>query len=78
MPRSTCTALPRGPAEIKPYLDAGDAEDITRSPNDGEEFVILRGVDYNKLRPGKDPYTVAAYEKRGSRRQALRAPLVDR
>jgi hypothetical protein len=67
---------PNGIAEIQPYFD-GDVNDITRSPNDGEEFVILWGVDFNKLPPHReDPFTVAAYEKNGSKgsRFVLRIP----
>ena len=59
---------PKSLAEIQPYFDGGVADDITRSPNDGEEFVVLWGVDYNKLPPRRDdPFTVAAYEKRRRR-----------
>ena len=43
---------PKGPAELRPYFDGGAADDATRSPNDGEEFVILWGVDYDTLPPG--------------------------
>ena len=58
---------PKELAEIRPYFD-GAADEITRSPNDGEEFVILWGVEYNKLPVRReDPFTVAAYEKRGGR-----------
>lgn len=67
---------PKGLAEIRPYFD-GAADDITRSPHDGEEFVILWGVEYNKLPPRHDdPFTVAAYEKRGAegKRYVLRIP----
>ena len=68
---------PKDVAEIRPYFDDGGADDVTRSPNDGEEFVILWGVDYNKLPPRReDPFTVAAYEKRGAggKRYVLRIP----
>ncbi len=68
---------PRGLAEIRPYFDGGVADDVARSPNDGEEFVVLWGVDYNTLPPRRDdPYTVAAYEKRGvaGKRYVLRIP----
>ena len=67
---------PKELAEIRPYFE-GAADEITRSPNDGEEFVILWGVEYNKLPPGReDPFTVAAYEKRGvgGKRYVLRIP----
>ncbi len=68
---------PKGLAEIRPYFDGGAADQIARSPNDGEEFVVLWGVDYNKLPPRRDdPYTVAAYEKHGAegKRYVLRIP----
>jgi hypothetical protein len=65
--------------DIKADLEAGEAsEDFLRSPADGEPFVILWGVEYNKLRPdAKDPFTVAAYEQRGrnGKRQVLQFPL---
>lgn len=51
---------------------------MLRSANDGEPFVILWGVDCNKLSSErKDPFTVAAYEKRGANgtRYVLRFPL---
>jgi len=67
---------PKDIAEIRPYFDAA-GDDVTRSPNDGEEFVILWGVEYGKLPPKReDPYTVAAYEKRGAggKRYVLRIP----
>jgi len=64
-------------SEIRPYFDGGVDEDVIRSPNDGEEFVVLWGIDYNKIPPmRKDPFVVAAYEKRGSggKRYVLRIP----
>jgi hypothetical protein len=72
--------LRRAPAkleELRPDLP-GDAESLLRSPHDGEKFVILWGVNYTTLPPGKkDPYTVAAYEQRGASgtRYVLRFPL---
>ena len=51
--------LGRGPKdfeEIKPDLEGGITEDMLRSPNDGENFVILWGVDHAKLLPAtNDP-----------------------
>jgi len=67
---------PKEMSEIRPYLTT-DGDDVTRSPIDGEEFVILWGVEYNKLPPKReDPFTVAAYEKRGAggKRYVLRVP----
>jgi hypothetical protein len=72
--------LGRGPknvAEIKNYLPGNAPSDLLRSPNDGEEFVILWGVDFNKLPPGQDPFYVGAYEKNGvgGKRYVLRFPI---
>jgi hypothetical protein len=53
--------------ELKPgLLDAKDEE--LRSPNDGEQFVIIYGVDYDKLPvPGdRKKCAIAAYEKKGA------------
>ena len=64
--------------EIKPNVEGPSTDDLLRSANDGEKFVILWGVDYNKLPPGKDDvFTVAAYEKNGvdGTRYVLRFPL---
>jgi hypothetical protein len=74
-------SLKRGPksfAEIKPFLEAGLSDDVLRSPNDGEPFVIQWGPDYNRISPqGGDPYIVCAYEKRGvgGKRYVLRFPM---
>jgi hypothetical protein len=76
-----CYRLGRAPKdfdEIKPNL-AGDAQpDLLKSPHDGQDFVIMWGVDYNALPPaGSDPFTVAAYEKSGAggKRFVLRYPF---
>jgi hypothetical protein len=63
--------------EIKKSLEEPASEDLLRSPNDGQPFVIHWGVDFNKLAPGKeDPFTVVAYEKTGveGQRYVLRYP----
>ena len=46
------------------------------SPRNGEPFVIIWGVDYDALPVGPDPFTVAAYEKKGvdGKRYVLRFP----
>jgi len=64
-------------AEIKPYLPSNAPDDLLRSADDGEEFVILWGVDFNKLPPSADPYFVGAYEKTGAggKRYVLRFPI---
>jgi hypothetical protein len=69
---------PRDFDEIKADVDGAATDELLRSANDGEPFVILWGVDFLKLPPGRDdPFTVAAYEKRGAngRRYVLRFPL---
>jgi hypothetical protein len=68
---------PKGFEEIKPYLDGKDSEEILVSPNDGENFVIIWGVDYHRLPPPKEnPFTVGGYEKtgKGGKRYVLRYP----
>jgi hypothetical protein len=68
---------PRNFDDLKPNLENGATADFLRSPNDGEPFVVLWGVDFRKLPPGKDdPFTVAAYEKNGvdGKRYVLRFP----
>ncbi len=68
---------PRGFADLKPYLPADATEDYLRSPGDGERLVVLWGVDFNKLPPGKDdPFAVGAYEQKGTdgKRYVLRFP----
>jgi hypothetical protein len=72
--------LKRGPkdfSEIKSFLPSDATHDVLLSPNDGEEFVILWGVDFNKLPPGADPFYVGAYEKKGrdGKRYVLRFPI---
>ncbi len=75
------TRLGRAPTnieEMKPELGGAVSTDLLRSPNDGEEFVILWGVDYATLpSQGSDPYTVGAYEKTGvnGQRYVLRFPM---
>lgn len=68
--------VPKSVADIKAFLE-GSLDDVLISPGDGEKFVILWGIDYNQLPPGKDdPFTVAAYEKNGvdGKRYVLRFP----
>ena len=68
---------PQGFSEIRPYFYGEVDEAVTRSPNDGEEFVVLWGVDYNTLPLTREnPFTVAAYEKHGDggKRYVLRIP----
>jgi hypothetical protein len=58
---------PKNADELKPSLEGGADADALRSPRDGQPFVIIWGVDFNRLPPGRDDiYTVAAYEQRGA------------
>jgi hypothetical protein len=69
---------PRNFAEIKANLAGEVSDDWMRSANDGEPFVVLWGVDYNRLPPGRDdPFTVGAYEKNGvgGQRYVLHFPI---
>lgn len=61
--------------ELSPYLSNGqtDAASLLRSPEDGEEYVIVWGVDSSKFAP---PLPVLAYEKTGKagKRHVLTLP----
>jgi hypothetical protein len=78
---SACNRLGRAPdgiEEIKQDFKGGFSDDLLRSPNDGQDFVILWGVDYNSLPPRpSDPFTIGIYEKTGvsGKRYVLRFPL---
>ena len=68
---------PTGFEDIKPYLAGTDSEEILVSPNDGEKFVIIWGVDYHKLKPAREnPFTIGGYERKGTagKRYVLRYP----
>lgn len=64
--QQAATDLNRGPAtweELRPYVvEYGDPDAISRSPNDGEPFVIVWNIDLGKLE-GAMP--VVAHEARG-------------
>ena len=70
--------LQRPPAnreELLPYLkESGDPDEILKSANDGEEFVILYGVNYRTVQ--LQPVTV--YEKKGrnGKRLVLRTKVI--
>jgi hypothetical protein len=70
---------PKDFQELRPSLEGNPTEDFLRSPNDGEPLVIIWGVNYDKLPPGRSGhyYVVAAYEKKGvgGKRYVLRFPL---
>ena len=58
---------PRDAEEIKPFLKGpsgkDDPNEALRSPNDGEPFVILWGINLETI---ADINTVVAYEKKGA------------
>jgi len=69
---------PKNLSDLLPSLkEQGEPAEILRSPDDGEEYVILWGVDFRWPPPGqRDPSVVLAYEKRGKagKRHVLRLP----
>jgi hypothetical protein len=74
--------LNRGPANLKellPYLkEQGEPDQLLRSTDDGQEFVIIWGVDHRNVAAAKKSATVLAYEKtgQGGKRYVLRASAV--
>jgi hypothetical protein len=62
--------LNRPPANLKellPYLkEQGEPDQLLRSTDDGQEFVILWGVDRRAAQGAKKKAQVIAYEKTGS------------
>ena len=76
------TTLNRGPSgieELMPHLkDKGDIAELKRSADDGEDFVILWGVDYRSYQAQGQPLPVIAYEKTGKngKRHVLRVRYV--
>jgi hypothetical protein len=57
---------PQNLDEIKPYFNKGtDPATILRSPDDGEEYKILWGVDVMNAEPINGQLPVVAYEQRG-------------
>jgi hypothetical protein len=56
---------PANVEQLKPFLqEFGDAEQILRSPRDGEPYVIIYGVDIRK--PFEMPPPIWAHEKSGA------------
>jgi len=56
---------PNNLEELKPFLEKlGDLDTILRSPDDGQEYKIFWGVDYNNAKTDKG-YLVLAYEQEG-------------
>ena len=57
---------PASVEDLRPYLSKrGDVAEILRSDNDGQDFVILWGVDYRTYVNEQKRYPVTAYEKNG-------------
>jgi hypothetical protein len=62
---------PQNVGELMPYLKGGeDPATILRSPNDGQEYTILWGVDIQAVPPveatSPKAFMVLAYEKQGT------------
>jgi hypothetical protein len=57
---------PANPGELLPFLKKyGDPAAILRSPDDGEEYHILWGVDFRTARGNGGVFPVLAYEQKG-------------
>ncbi len=57
---------PESVTDLMPFLrKLGDPAAILRSPDDGEEYTILWGVDVLNVRPRGSTWPVLAYEKHG-------------
>jgi hypothetical protein len=70
---------PKNSAEIRPALqENGNPDELLRSPVDGEEFVIVWGVDPRQTPPKDGKLPVLIYEKKGSRgkRYVLQLPTM--
>jgi hypothetical protein len=72
---------PKDLNDLKPQLEGGPdklvASEVLRSPDDGEEYVIIYGVSVIELaQKGINPNVVIAYEKNGSggKRWVLKMP----
>jgi hypothetical protein len=66
---------PRDLQEFLPYLrEQGAPDKIRRSPCDGEEFVIVWGVDLRMLQARGNDIPILAYERQGQdgKRHVLR------
>jgi hypothetical protein len=70
---------PKNVAEIRPALqEVGDPDKLLRSPIDGEEFVIIWGVDPRTVPPQGGKLPVLIYEKKGvaGKRYVLQVPTL--
>jgi hypothetical protein len=74
------TQLNRPPKDVNDLLpslkEQGDTPEILHSPDDGEDYVILWGVDFRHPSAAGDASVVLAYEKtgKGGRRHVLQLP----
>jgi hypothetical protein len=60
---------PKNAEELKPFLkEFGNPEDLLVSPNDGEPYVVVWGVDPTRGGPTdyQGMWQIIAYEKKGS------------
>src|SRR5262249_36269957 len=60
---------PKSAAELKPYLkEFGNPDELLISPNDGQPFVIIWGVDTTRGGPTdyKGMWAILAYEQKGA------------
>lgn len=55
---------PKNVQELKKYLTDGSPDEILRSPNDQQQYVINWGIDY-RYHPRANPPAVLAYEQTG-------------
>ena len=78
-PLRDCGTLPKISRSFSPIWARARTEDLLRSPNDGEKFVVIWGVNFDRLprTQGGSPYVVAVYEQKGvgGKRYVLRFPL---
>jgi hypothetical protein len=66
---------PANAKELLPFVqEMGKPADILRSPNDGQDFVVVWGVELRKLKETGNAVPVVAYEKVGKdgKRHVLR------
>jgi len=57
---------PKQLSDLRPYVAAEiDLAQISKSENDGEDFVIVWGVDYRSSQNEKGTYPIVIYEKKG-------------
>jgi hypothetical protein len=70
---------PKNSAEIRPALqETGNPDELLRSPIDGEEFVVVWGVDPRQTPPQDGKLPILIYEKKGSmgKRYVLQLPTM--